>query len=141
VTFGEANKAIKKGDLLRMRHELGSGLDPNLSNRFSWTLLMIAAMQGNTSMGILLLDHGADPNRKNKHEDTALSLAAFTGHPSLVRLLLDRGASLEGFPFGKTFEDFLDWCEKHEAGRTEAMKRTKSVVAAARTGERDPKSK
>jgi ankyrin repeat protein len=133
VTFDEADKAIKKGDLLRIRRELERGLDPNLSNRFSWTLLMAAAMHGNASIGNLLLDHGADPDKRNHFGDTALSLAAHTGHPSFVHLLLEYGASLEGFPFGKTFEDFLDWAEKYGSWARESMKRTRSVVGAART--------
>jgi len=135
MTFREAERAIKKGDLLLLRHELEGGLDPNLSNRFSWTLLMVAALQGNSSVGALLLDHCADPNRRNEFGDTALSCAAHTGHPSFVRLLLDCGASLAGSPFGKTFEDFLDWAEEFGSGSPDAMKRTRSVVRAARDGE------
>jgi ankyrin repeat protein len=133
VTFDEAGRAIKKGDIVRLRQALESGLDPNLSNKFCWTLLMVAAMSsGNTSIGSLLLDHGADPNRKNKWGDTALSSAGHTGHPSFVRFLLDRGASLDGFPFGKTFEDFLEWAEKYGTGSPQSMRRAKSVVSAAR---------
>jgi hypothetical protein len=139
MTFDEAHRAMKRGDLLNLRHELERGLDPNLSNKFSWTLLMCAAMHGDTSIGILLLDHGADPEKRNQFGDTALSLAAHTGHPSFARILLEYGASLEGFPFGKTFEDFLDWVEKYGSGSPEAMKRTRSVVGAAQTGKSDSK--
>jgi len=83
VTSKEANRAIKKGDALLLRRELGLGLDPILSNELSWTLLMVAAMSGDTSIGILLLDHGADANKRNKFGDTALSLAAH--RPSFLR--------------------------------------------------------
>jgi hypothetical protein len=44
MTFDEVNRVIKKGDLTRLRNELEGGLNPNLSNRYSWTLLMAAAM-------------------------------------------------------------------------------------------------
>jgi hypothetical protein len=45
---------------------------------------MIAAMEGDTSIGRLLIEKGADLDRRNNHRDTALSLAAHTGHPSIV---------------------------------------------------------
>src|SRR5271154_373772 len=100
MTFDEASKAIKKGDLIGVRNALGSGLDPDLCNRYSWTLLMVAAMEGNTSIGALLIEKGADLERRNKFCSTALSLAAHTGHPSFVELLLTSGASLECHPDG-----------------------------------------
>ena len=138
MTFEEANRAIKRSDLLRMRLELERGLDPNLSNKLAWTLLMCAAMLGNTSIGTLLLEHGADPERQNQFGDTALSLASHTGHPSFARLLLEHGASLEGFPFGKSFEDFLEWVEKYGSGSADAIKRTRSIVSAGRIGSLHP---
>ena len=46
MTFDEAHGLIKKGDILSLRHELDAGASPDLSNRFSWTLLMMAAIEG-----------------------------------------------------------------------------------------------
>ncbi len=109
MTFDEASKLIKKGDLIRLRKELRDGLSPNTANRYSWTLLMIAALEGDTSIGSLLIESGADLDRRNKSRDTALSLAAHTGHSSFVGLLLTAGASLECHPFGNTFEAWLNW--------------------------------
>src|SRR5215470_14648910 len=100
MTFDEAHRVIKRGDLNRLRNELDGGLSPNLCNQYSWTLLMLAAMEGNTNIGRLLIERGADLDGRNSHRDTALSLAAHTGHPSFVKLLLDTGASLECYPFG-----------------------------------------
>ena len=54
MTFDEAHRAIKKGDLARLRKELDDGLNPNLANRRFWTLLMLAAIEGNTKIGELL---------------------------------------------------------------------------------------
>jgi ankyrin repeat protein len=88
MTFDEASKLIRKGDIIRLREGLQDGLSPNLENQYSWTLLMIAAMEGNTGVGSLLIESGADLDRRNKGEDSALSLAAQTGHPSFVGLLL-----------------------------------------------------
>ena len=112
MTFYEAGNAIKKGDLISLRNQLEGGLDPNLRNRHSWTLLMVAAMEGNTSIGTLLIEKGADLERRNKFRSTALSLAAHTGHPSFVELLLANGASLDCHPDGNSLDVWLDWsCE------------------------------
>lgn len=132
MNFDEASKAIKKGDVLRLRHYLESGLDPSLSNKYGWTLLMCAAVEGNTAVGRELIQRGARLDARNKHNDAALSLAAHTGHPGFVALLIDAGASLDGHPFGKSFEDFLEWASRHGTGSQEAMAKTKAVIASAR---------
>jgi ankyrin repeat protein len=109
MTFHEVSKLIKKGDIIRLRKELKDGLSPNMANQYSWTLLMIAALEGNTSIGSLLIESGAELDSRNKFHDTALSIAAHTGHPSFVDLLLTGGASLECHPFGNTFDVWLNW--------------------------------
>jgi uncharacterized protein len=95
MTFEEAHRAIKRGNLTSIRKALDGGMDANLSNKFSWTLLMLAGAEGNTRFGELLIGHGADPNKTNDFGESALSLAAHAGHASFVKLLLARGASLE----------------------------------------------
>jgi ankyrin repeat protein len=109
MTFDEASKLIRKGDIIRLRKELQDGLSPNMENQYSWTLLMVAALKGNTSIGDLLIESGAELDRRNKGRETALSLAAHTGHSSFVSLLLNSGASLECHPFGNTFDAWLNW--------------------------------
>jgi ankyrin repeat protein len=113
MTFEESTRVIKKGDIVRLRKELDDGLSPNLRNQYSWTLLMIAAMEGDTSVGRLLIEKGADLDRRNDHRDTALSPAAHTGHPSFVSLLLENGASLECYPFGNSIDVWLDWLAQY----------------------------
>jgi ankyrin repeat protein len=108
MTFDEAHCAIKKGDLACLRKALDDGLDPNLANQNSWNLLMLAAVEGNTSVGSLLFERGADLDSRNKSRGTALSLAAHKGHPSFVKLLLERGASLECYPFGTRLEGLIE---------------------------------
>lgn len=50
MTFAEVHRLIKDGDLLCLRHELDGGLGASFSNQFSWTLLMLAAIEGNTAI-------------------------------------------------------------------------------------------
>lgn len=64
---------------------------------------MIAAFEGNTAIGSLLIESGAELDARSKDRNTALSLAAHRGHASFVELLLTSGASLECHPFGNTF--------------------------------------
>jgi ankyrin repeat protein len=109
MTFDEASKLIRKGDIIGLRKELRDGLSPNMASQYSWTLLMIAALEGNTSIGSQLIESGAELDRRNESHETALSLAAHTGHPSFVGLLLTGGASLECHPFGNIFDDWLNW--------------------------------
>src|SRR5262249_12880896 len=120
VTFEEASKLIKKGDIIRLRQALEDGLNPDLSNEYSWSLLMIAALEGNTSIGTLLIDRDATLDSRNKFRETALSLAAHSGHPSFVQLLLSSGASLECYPFGNTFDDWLNWVVKYSRSPEQA---------------------
>ncbi len=113
MNFDEASKLIKKGDIIRLREQLQDGLSANLTNQYEWTLLMVTALEGDTAIGSLLIEHGADLDRRSNFQDTALSLAAHAGHPSFVGLLLSRGASLECHPFGNTFDVWLNWACQH----------------------------
>jgi len=107
MTFDEAHNLIKHGDLIALRHELDAGLKPSLSNQFSWTLLMLAAIEGNTAIGELLLSRGAELNTLNDFGETALSLAAHGGHIPFIEILLANGASTRCNPHGNTLEDWL----------------------------------
>jgi ankyrin repeat protein len=115
MTFEEV-EVIKRADTPRLRREIEQGLDPNLSNRYGWSILMIAAMRGNTAIGELLIEAGADLDHRNKFRDTALSLAVQTGHPSFVKLLLASGASLNCHSHGNSLEIFFDWVAQYAAG-------------------------
>ena len=134
MNFHDAYNAIKRGDVIRVRSRLEAGLDPNLSNQFGCNLLMAAAMGGNTTVATELIRHGASLDARDDHRWTALSTAAHTGHPSFVEVLLKAGASLDGHPFGASFEDFLAWTAKYGQGSVEAKRRIRLLIESARAG-------
>jgi ankyrin repeat protein len=107
MTFKQVHRLIKNGELLSLRSELDGGLSPSLSNKFSWTLLMLAAIEGNTAIGKLLISRGAELDAKNKFGETALSLAAHGGHTSFIQLLLANGASPNCQPHGHNLNDWI----------------------------------
>jgi ankyrin repeat protein len=88
-SFHSMHRLIKRGDLIGMRHALDAGLNPNLTNRFGWTLLMLAALHGRSDFAQLLISSGADPSTKNKFGDSASSLASHKGFRHLVSALDD----------------------------------------------------
>ncbi|HEY2032602.1 MAG TPA: ankyrin repeat domain-containing protein [Rhizomicrobium sp.] len=91
-TFDDLHRLIKRGDLIAVRHVLGEGLSPNFENKFGWTMLMLAASEGNTAIGELLISSGADTNRATNTGQTALSLAILGGHIGFLKMLLTHGA-------------------------------------------------
>ena len=83
--FDGIHRLIKGGDIVALRRELDSGLDPNLKNRFGWSLLMLAALHGRTDLVDLLKQKGADTSAHNDFGDTAATLAAIKGHKKTTR--------------------------------------------------------
>jgi hypothetical protein len=63
MTFDEAHKLIKKSDTVSLRRALDEGMVADLSNQFSWTLLMLTAIEGDTAIAELLISRGADTNK------------------------------------------------------------------------------
>ena len=62
-TFNAFHRSIKRGDLAVIRNPLTQGVSASLQNKFGWTLLMLAASEGDTAIGELLVSNGADTNR------------------------------------------------------------------------------
>ncbi len=54
---------------------------------------MLAAVEGDVSIGRLLIEKGAGINARNNKEDSALTLATHRGHTLFVDLLTLNGAS------------------------------------------------
>ena len=107
MIFNQIHRLIKNGELLSLRSELDRGLSPNLSNQFSWSLLMLAATEGNAAIGELLISRGAELDAKNKFGETALSLAALGGHTHFIQVLLSNGASTDCQPHGHNLNDWI----------------------------------
>ena len=68
---------------------------------------MLAALEGNTKIGALLIERGADVTALNDSGESALSLAAHKGHLPFVKLLKLSGASGDVRPHGHALEDWL----------------------------------
>jgi ankyrin repeat protein len=107
MTFEQAHRAIKRGQCALLEEAIPVALSVNSSNRFGWSLLMLAALEGNTKIGALLLDRGADITALNNFGENALSLAAHKGHLPFVRLLKSHGASGDVRPHGHDLESWL----------------------------------
>jgi ankyrin repeat protein len=107
MTFDMLHKFIKRGDIFSVRRELDAGVNPSLTNQFGWSLLMSAALEGNTSIGELLLSKGAEVDAKNYFGETALSLAAHRGHLPFIRILLANGAATNSSRNGASLENWL----------------------------------
>lgn len=87
MTYRAAQNLIKRGDEPSLRAALDTGLDANLANQNGWTLLMLAAVEGNVPIGRLLIEKGADVNARNNKDDSALTLATHRGFTVFVDLL------------------------------------------------------
>ncbi len=87
MTYRGAQNLIKRGDEAGLRAALDAGLDPNLANQNGWTLLMLAAVEGDLSVGQLLLEKGAAINSRNNKEESALTLATNRGYTLFAELL------------------------------------------------------
>jgi hypothetical protein len=86
MTYRGAQTLIKRGDEPGLREALVAGLDPNLVNQNGWSLLMLAAVEGDVPLGRLLLEHGANPALRNNKSETAQTLAAHRGYDLFVAL-------------------------------------------------------
>ena len=93
MTYRGAQNLIKRGDEPALRAALDACLDANLANQNGWTLIMLAAVEGDLPIGRLLIEKGADLSLRNNKEETALTLATHRGFSLFIDLLTQHGAS------------------------------------------------
>ena len=75
---------------------IDAGADPNITNRYGVTALILAARTGDAATTAELLAHGADSNSALPEGETVLMAAAKAGNPEVIRLLLAGGSVSEG---------------------------------------------
>ena len=93
ISYRAAQTLIKRGDEPALRAALDAGLDPQLKNQNGWTLLMLAAVEGNIALAQALLDKGVSTNNRNAKGETALAIATAKGHTDFAAFLKSHGAS------------------------------------------------
>ena len=69
---------------------LGKGANINAVDRLGSTVLILAAMEGNTNAVKFFLEHGADPTIKNIKGWDAMQYAKSGGFEDIVELLNDK---------------------------------------------------
>ena len=79
--------------------EAGVGSDkPEINieakDKYGWTALMYAALCGQESIALVLIEHGADLHAVNIKERTALHIAITYGRLNVAAMLLQRGADI-----------------------------------------------
>lgn len=91
-------EGARKGDNETVKGFLDAGMSANLVDKRDdelSTVLMVAAMAGQTETSKLLLAKGADVNAKTKKERTALTWASWRGMTDTVKALLASGAEID----------------------------------------------
>jgi ankyrin repeat protein len=135
MTYEAVHKAIKRGDIDALRTAFKSGLDPNLANKYGWTILILAAGKGNSKIGKLIIDSGADLNKRTTNGGvTALSHAVLCGSASFVELLLGEGASLDCNPYGNSLDIYLDWVASFYPEQMRRIRKAFDIARETREG-------
>lgn len=122
-TAADPFKLIKRGNIVDLRSELDSGLDPDQTPCQSYSYLMQAASSGIVSIGRLLIERGASLDLRDRFGSSALSCAIFHGHLPFIELLFEQGASLDCSPYGGSTESYIDWVQQYGGQPKDRMDR------------------
>jgi ankyrin repeat protein len=87
MNYRGAQNLIKRGDQEGLCAALNTGLSANAANHKGWSLLMLAAVEGNAAIGQLLIEKGADLSAMNLKGETPLTIATQKGHTAFIELL------------------------------------------------------
>jgi ankyrin repeat protein len=90
-----------KGDLVAIKIDLKTGLDPTAPDKDGFSSLHVAAQNGHADVVPLLLEAGADPNATDRHGNGPLWTACYEGMKavatvaqlSIITMLLRGGAN------------------------------------------------
>ncbi len=93
MTYRGAQNLIKRGDEPALRAALDAGLDPNLVNQNGWSLLMLAAVEGDIPLGRLLIEKGANLVAINLKGETPESIAQHRGYDLFVAMLKEHATA------------------------------------------------
>jgi ankyrin repeat protein len=85
-------KAVRAGDVGRMKAMLDEGADPNTTDEQGTPAVMNAVLYAGPQALKLLIDRGANPNAKDQMGGNALVWAA--GNPEKARILINAGADV-----------------------------------------------
>ena len=115
--FIKFDRLIKKADVAAFRTALASGENGNLTDVHGWSLLMAAAMKGNTAIGEALIEAGADVSYANGNA-TALTFAFSYGHVRFMELLLRCG--VDPNVRGVEVESWMQTCQLAQTNKPQS---------------------
>ncbi|XP_068219711.1 uncharacterized protein [Palaemon carinicauda] len=88
----EIVRMIRSGDKMGIQIYLRKGGDPNARNPMCWTLLHLAAFEGQTEIAEILIEAGASVNSCTTDMSTPLHRGCSQGNRKVVELLVKKGA-------------------------------------------------
>jgi hypothetical protein len=95
-------RAVREGDLAKVRKLLATGADPNVVNSQNWTCLLHACYYGKFDIVCELVHYGANLNVQLPSGWTPIYLSSQNGHREIVELLARCGADV-GKPCSQGF--------------------------------------
>ncbi|ASV10615.1 MULTISPECIES: ankyrin repeat domain-containing protein [Leptospira] len=84
--------SARRGDIEALKARIGTLKHVDEKNQKGYTLLMLAAYNGQEEVSRFLISQGADPNSTDSEGNSILMGAAFKGHTKIVEILLSAGA-------------------------------------------------
>jgi len=134
--------AAQDGDVSAVIKFIKDGVSPNLTDRFGWTLLMIASAAGHAQIVQILLDAGASLDVCDKSGKNAANIARLKGNFGIEGLLLNWNTRSKDKPKRKKLKapDNFESCEvcndiyptkdrkKHKASLTHQLELDKSQM-------------